>query len=344
MKERGTSLLVPLTKLENLLGHKLGMTFETIELRVDEAINRQLIAHNFRVMKISYADVDWENLVDKAASKLPPFSSGQSEKGFKDALVLEGFDQLARSLPRSPKSCRIALLTNDGTLQSAARERTSDLQNVNTISDLSELKTMLTSIAAHIEQSDIDSIIERVRTLFFEINNQDTLYYKWNVRQKIKSDYGDPVWKPPGASFRISSDRFFISTPTFLAKESQRLTFSSVITVKMEAEKYEVQPSAQADRAVVNQGLFSNLISDSRNISALPSPSSQKWKLTPPDTLGVGIPHHSEMSIFDSQVKRITKSGIHRFEVQWSIILNRKGSLTAPSMIAITHESSEWDG
>jgi hypothetical protein len=94
MLDRARKLLPNLEKLERLLGHKLGITAEVLEARVEEAIRKQVELHDLKEVLLKPADTDWNELVRRSVFRLIPFDPGEKEKGFRDAVLLETLTQL----------------------------------------------------------------------------------------------------------------------------------------------------------------------------------------------------------------------------------------------------------
>ncbi len=131
-------LLPSINKLERLLGHNLNITQHIIEQRVNEAVESQIEELNINILSLDTARVDWNNMMLSAAYRKPPFSQGEKEKGFRDALLAEAFVQLIADSPVTPKICRIALVTNDTLLSDAISEGTKGQSNVRILTSLEE--------------------------------------------------------------------------------------------------------------------------------------------------------------------------------------------------------------
>jgi hypothetical protein len=193
MLERAKKLLPNLLKLETLLGHALNINEQVLADRVRDAIARQVAAHGIRELAIDTAQVDWNRVIEAAVSRRPPFDPGEKEKGFRDALVLEAFTQLVAELPKSNSVARIILLSNDGLLQDAVRERFEGRANVSVVRELDELRTALNAVASQVTQDVIKAVVPRAQSLFFEKENKQTLYYKVDLWDKIWSDFSEVI-------------------------------------------------------------------------------------------------------------------------------------------------------
>jgi hypothetical protein len=65
--------------------------------------------HGLCELGIATKKVNWNEVINSAVLKLPPFEAGEKEKGFRDALILEAFSQLAEAAPKSSASARMIL-------------------------------------------------------------------------------------------------------------------------------------------------------------------------------------------------------------------------------------------
>jgi hypothetical protein len=318
MLERGKGLLIPLGKLEALLGHNLAMSADILSLRVDEAISRQIKAHNLEELALTTDQVDWPQIIDRAVTKRPPFSTG-SEKGFKDALILEAFLQLAGRSPKTPASCRIAFLTNDALLQEAARERTAHMPNVSVIGDIGGLKTLLNAIAAHLSQDAIQEIIPKASLLFWDFETKDGIYIKHDIYRKItSSEYFSVVDSKPDSYTTVRNANVNVFTPTFIEKQGQRVAFSSQVSIFTIAKK--ILPTQ------VGSGLL-NLLHSTPEFEKAGSTNNALTERLGNYTIGQSTK---------------TRKGSHTFSVAWEATLNQRGQLTNPTVRGISHQSSSW--
>ena len=149
MNQWGEELLPPLQRLERLLGHGLGITKEVIEQRINEAVESQLSNTGLTVLLLDVNRVDWNRLMLDAAYRLPPFQAGP-EKGFRDALVVESFTQLVEDSPKSPQSCRVALVTGDKLMTESVNTRIGSASNVRILPSLEELQSLISTLVAEV--------------------------------------------------------------------------------------------------------------------------------------------------------------------------------------------------
>lgn len=333
MLTRGKGLLIPLGKLEALLGHKLAMTEDVLELRVDEAIQRQMHSHGLQDLPLEASMVDWSALTQRAVTKRPPFSP-DTEKGFKDAVILETFCQLAGSLPRTAAHCRVVLLTSDKLLREAARERSASWPNVTVAGDLSELRTLLNAVAAHLPQAIVQELVEKASVLFFKEEDADRLWYKWSVGSEIHHRFGNVINTVPEPEFSLSSSQNFIGATAFSEKHGQRVTFTTSVYVESTVTKMINQPVDRQPAPGTKTGIWTEAFLS--KIAETPPPKTQlsgnalKWS----DFVANAV----------ATTQEVKKVGTHNFRVTWQITLNAKGQITNPSLLDIDYTHTDWDG
>jgi hypothetical protein len=348
MVERANRLLPQLEKVERLLGHNLGITEEVLAARVDDVIKRHIETHKLNEVGFHESSVDWQEMVRRSISRMPPFDEGENEKGFRDAIVLETFCQLASDLPKSLQVCRIILLSNDERLVEAARERMADRNNVTFANDLDAVKTILNALASAITQEAVNKLLPRADELFFKSEEKKTLYYSAEIGAKIRSQHSQELSQvPPGFSSVKTKATYISSPPTFLVKEGQKLTFSTRITFRMEATRYVQRPP------VINP-VFSGLPGGGGiSTGVLDSGALSRFMSTGISHPSTGISHPTSVAgvsnfvagptgISPPQYDEIKRDGEIIFEAIWEATLTSSGKLTRPKLIKIEHKATNW--
>ena len=117
---------------------------------------------------------------------MAPFSRGEKEKGFRDALVLESFCQLVQASPKTPAVCRMIILVQDELLARTIEQRLDGARNVKIFQSIAELEEFINSLASKVTEDFIKSIRGKVHNLFIEKGNDNNIYLKMNVREQIQ--------------------------------------------------------------------------------------------------------------------------------------------------------------
>ena len=110
MTEKAIRLLAPLEKVETLLGHRLNITEESLRRSVEEVIKKQVALHGLKEVNLDHSKVDWQRMIEKSVFRLVPFARGETEKGFRDAVLLETFCQIVDTLPKLLKFAALCSL------------------------------------------------------------------------------------------------------------------------------------------------------------------------------------------------------------------------------------------
>lgn len=344
MLERAKGLLPNLLKLERLLGHGLNINEQVLADRVRDAIAHQITAHGVTELTIDPTQVDWNELIDAAAFRRPPFDPGEKEKGFRDALILEAFTQLVAKLPKSNSTARIILLTNDGPLQDAARQRFENHANVSVARNLGELRTALNAVASQITQDVIAAVIPRAQNLFFQKEKKQSLYYKSDLWDKIWSEFSSIIRKGPEEGITASVEQIQIDDPTFLEKQNQRLCFSTNIVVEVEAVKIvprpSPSPSATVSAGTISPGVF-GITHPSSATSVTNLGLGGLAGISASNTLSSGL-SAAVLSLL-TNYSTIKRYGSHTFRVSWTATLTKTGNLINPKVGKIEYLSSSWE-
>jgi len=366
MLNRAYDLLPSIKNLEILLGHNLNITEQILQKRVQDTIDRQVEDLSIKIISVDSTKVNWYGIMHDAAYRRPPFSSGEKEKGFRDALIAETFIQLVLTSPKTPSSCRIALVTGDHLLADAVKSRTSDSSNVRIIPTVEELKSLINILTSEVTEAFVQSIKEQAKEYFFQPGEESALLYKEEVLVKINEKFRQELTSlPPGADERQKVPPTLIGAPSFVKKEGQRVFWASRITEQAKAYKY-----VSSDPTLVggNLGFGSSSVfppsspttsriidlSSNINYSSLPSGVSGVSGISGVSGVsglsGPSMPFNFVSTgpsiVFSSsgRTKTLVSSGEIVFEVIWSVaITTHRKNFTAPKIESINHIETKWE-
>src|ERR1700722_3005112 len=125
MANEAKKLVPSLNKAERLIGSPLGITIDVLTARVQQIIENQIEDHGIKVPDFDASTAKWDDVINRAAFRLPPFEAGDKEKGFRDAVILEVFCQLYKALGIS-KPNQLVLVSSDNLLREAVSLRLGD--------------------------------------------------------------------------------------------------------------------------------------------------------------------------------------------------------------------------
>jgi hypothetical protein len=124
-------------------------------------------------------------MMSYAAFRQPPFSAGENEKGFRDALIAEAAGQLIES----SSNCRIAIVTGDELLTKALLTRMTGTEHVDVLSSIEELKGLINTLVSNVDEGFIQKMKAAAASFFFEQGNQETYMYKQKIKETILRDF-----------------------------------------------------------------------------------------------------------------------------------------------------------
>ena len=345
MRRRAFDLLPNIEKLERLLGHNLNITPEILEARVDDAINRSLQEHNIEVLELAADNVEWKKLILDSSFRRPPFESGQSEKGFRDAIIVEVFLQLVEQSPTTPTICRLVLVSNDDLLFDAASARTDTNNNVKIVRSIEEVEGLINTLVSDVKESFIENIKEQSRFLFFVENNEDTLYYKEKIQSRIIHDFSNELFETPEAGQYRENGMWYVIPPNFFKKEGQRVYWLTSISVKAEIYRdlllNDPFPSAESSGGLGLTGVFSPSGTGSSSLGL----SSSQTPSTAVSTLRDITEHPTRKGLLSASryEKRKERNGRSFFEVLWSVQVSQNGRISKARIEKIEFIETVWD-
>jgi hypothetical protein len=323
MTNKGNELLLSVNKLEKLLGHNLNITEDIIIDRVGSAIENQLTKHSLNRIDLNIDNINWDRIITNSVNRIAPFENSQKEKGFRDALILEALEQLVINSPKTPKICRIAFICDDTLLNEAAKERLKDYTNIRFLSNLTSLKGLINVLVSEIEESIINQISQTASDMFFIPQDEKTIYYKENIRERIKELYSVELHAfPDKFSTKIELGTWYITPVNFIKKVKQRIWLSSQIEVDMTSYKTENRPIKKPSFMRIGQSSSIANVSIGNKYGLMQS--------TYPDEM-IDMP----VSIENMKGKSI-------YDVIWSVTYGTNKKIINPKIERIDFIENEW--
>ena len=341
MLAEASKFLEPVAKLERLLGHNLNITPDILDLRVRETIEKQIAEYDLTILPFDSSTVDWHRLISDAAFRRPPFQTGDKEKGFRDAIILESFLQLQTSAPTSATSCRLVLVTNDELLRTAAAERTDSAANVHILDSIDALKGLISTLGSAVDESFIADIVPKAERIFYIPNDEDTLYYKWGIHQTLTTTLNTAAVALPALADRYTVDKWSIARPRFLKKQGQRLSWVSRFSARIKATRDVRVTKWQQPSNIVLPSSGSTLVFGAQQPSAFSLPSTynlQPWVFSQPPEGGsyldpvINYPQESPVA-----------TGTATLDVTWTVSVTTRHALKSPQLDSCTFVDAVWD-
>lgn len=347
MQLASTKLFPVVGKLEKLLGTGLGITTEILHDRVHAAIEKQVTALGLNTLRLEPSRVDWSRLITDSVERRPPFQVGDTEKGFRDAILMETFVQFLESSPRNPSNCLVAMVTGDKCLTNAIEARVVS-PNLRLVQDLNDLQGLINVVVANVTEDYVNRIRPIAQAMFFEKDVASSLYYKLGLRNVLQAEFAEQLQsRPPSATIRRNGT-WFIGSPRFDRKQNRRVHWTT--TVRVEASAYRLEAdqiqighlgsdlfsTSNLKRFIFSEGprhgTSTTMAALGKGLTAL---GDQAIKLSPPSsTIVYNTPSHEE---------RLVCTGETVFEIAWSATLTTTHKLTRPTIDGQKCVATTWE-
>jgi hypothetical protein len=351
MQTEALKLRPAIKKIERLLDHNLALTDQLLVDHVRTRIEEKERQLGLQEIKLDHSLVDWPTLIHASAYRIPPFESGEKEKGFRDALVAESFLQLQAASPKTPSLCRVVLVTSDSLLSRAVKERIADSSNASVLANVEELKGLINTIVSNVGEDFIALIKPKAGKLFFvSSDNKETVFYKDKVRERLNDKFkAELEAKPQGISFRENGS-WHIHQPNFSRKESRRVFWTSRIEIDVELGVLKKEDDPTGTFFLSNP-----LLSSSPQLTVTPDKLPSYNEITnlydtniydkynlynpyAPSNLVTlqGLQSYGLQS-YGSEKRVISHKGRDIFEVRWSTEVTMSKELKKPTVEDIAH-------
>jgi len=289
-----------------------------------------------------------------------PFEK-KSERGFRDAIIVETFMQLVNDSPHEPRRCRIVLMTNDGLLGDAARTRVSDRDNVQVLPSADELRGLINTLMSTVPEEYVVQLQKKASKYFLDSDQEQRgLYYELNLTSKIQDECAKELAaKPPGAD-RRQSGQWFLTPPRFVKKERQRVYWASRVSIEAKAYKRTLpQPAANV---ITSESTGFSLNPDNPWITAHDA-MSPTWQASPmvvaPSSISPPRPRSSRAipswvtpaqvnfstfgDLIGAGTERLIAAGKTVIDVNWSFSVSVRGTFAKPRLESIDFVETVWE-
>lgn len=348
MQKRALDLLLPIAKVERLLGHKLAITEEILLDSVQKAVAQRKTELGLLDLHLDDTRVDWNRVLMDAVYRKPPFQDGEKEKGFRDCVIVECFLQLVADSPKTPDLCRVVLLTGDKLLSKAVQDRNVGSTNATVLSSIEELKGLINTLVSRVDETFLALLKPKAQNLFFVSDGQSTLFYKEQIREKLTEKFAAEMTAlPPGATNR-SNGTWRIHPPNFVKKDRRRIQWSSRISIEAEASRTTAQSAVSYFPATnlastLNEGWMSKPSMKIATYSDLIS-----YQNTGAASLASGMGNVQPAGYLSDMLVNVgnelkTHKGTDLYEILWSADVTTSRDLRRPSIDELRHLEPIWE-
>lgn len=317
--------------LEKLLGQSFEKKFDSITKRIDEVFDNVKNTNLLRIFELDNSKVNWHQIFKNSAYRLPPFKPGDTEKGFRDAVVLESYIQLLSESQTDPHPCRVVLATSDNLLARATRERIKGMKNSHPPSNIGEIRELINVLLTRVDENLTEKVREMARDYFFNSESNESLFFKMKLQNKIESEFRKELLELPEGAEKRSNDIWNVAPPEFQKKDGARWTWVNNVSLSHRAYRTIYTPFSQ----IPGQYITGSYIGAGAATPGTLFPS--EFTLGPTQIYHTGIVSAGSLeqnlltsgsivypvdSIFPKEV--LVAMGRTDFEINWSIEINKE--------------------
>lgn len=331
MQKFANELFPSIEKLEKLLGHNLGITSDILEKRIENCILEQTKKYKLQVLGLDLSNVDLSQIIHRSCYRLAPFSAGENEKGFRDAIIAEIFFQFVKVSPKSSLNCKIIFLTQDGDLKKHIEVEMKDKKNVIVLSKVDELIGLINTLASEVDEDTIKKYQELAEIFFFDSKNKTGFFYKEKIKEVVSQQYkSELLLCPTGGRFERKNLTWYVSRPQFVKKNRMCVNWSTRIEVTCEIFKEEIVQSSSLFQSDANFSMLNNLLPES-SINY-----NDVFKSNAP------MPGGGLLSALMPK-KTLVSKGKTLFEIRWSVNIGQNKKLTRAKIDEINYTDTVWE-
>ncbi|MFM0181778.1 PIN domain-containing protein [Paraburkholderia aspalathi] len=283
--------------MQKLFGQTWVENEDAIANAITKTVDEQLRSLSVETVECNVSLVDWTTLISAAALRLPPFSPGDSEKGFRDAIICETICQQIEQTPLGDEACIV--VSGDDLLRKTIGERLGLTTSVKIVSSLDELRNEINFLLSPIDAETAQDLALKAGEVF----GSSGLWT--NFRDQLFSDFASELRAAPGEVVDVRLGQSWLSLPVFIRKQGSRLEFASIFTCERTGRAWvrdvpQIGPSSFIDdvrrlASLAGSGAGSDLppssfIEDLRRLASLAGSGAgvdQDDKKEPPPLSGV---------------------------------------------------------
>ncbi len=302
--------LPTINKIERTFGIELKINSEFIHNHIAKLIDQQIEINRLSIVTLDNSKVIWNELIQDACFRRPPFEHGEKEKGFKDSLILECLMQLVKNSPASTSQCRFIFVTSDLLLIEATEKRVETHKNVTILNTLPDLENFINLLlTSEINEKVILTISAKVDSLFFTKDELSSVYYKLKITDLIYNGFSKQLKELPPGGEKIIQKTFWIGRSVFIKKVGQKVYWKTQITAESEVSKSIIILQTSTPKTYPNSYIIGG------------NPSLHSGSLTGLFGVGAGLNTMTPLSTFPTMptIKKdeIIQKGMSKFEINW---------------------------
>jgi hypothetical protein len=368
LKQEAITLRSQVAKFEKVIRHRFELTDAQIEEWLAVSVSEQVKECGLLICPMNPSLVDWLTLISSAVARTPPFDpKPEGEKGFRDALILEGLKQLVASAA-GEESIRFAFVTRDGLLAEATRA--AGLLRVDVFESIDEVRTLINVLlSTKVTEAIVAAWQAKAKEYFFNHETRKGVFSDLGVASRIKEDCrAELAALPADADYRENEWKWLVAPgPTFIRKVRERVWWASRVKIRSQAFSSAAESLIHTDFAEVDldlnvsdnwlpSGEASTMVPMSTSSIVLPagepfnliSPSSRSFISSP--LIGAGWPTvnyliqpSTSAGMFLPRRKLVAR-GLTTIVLSWSVEVDAQGDFSEPKIESVEAAGTEWDG
>ena len=201
--QQTTSALKLLSSINDSLSELTGITCAsythkcneaTIKSQIRAKLEKWLKSHSGNLITTPVSTIDWSAVVESAVWRKPPFTfdpkDQKNEKGFRDMVILE---TLAHTCLSVSAEKIVIFVCNDYLLRTTAESRLQASKKFLAFESLVDFDAYINLTQQQLTNAFVKSIQSHARTKFYAKNDQNCIYVKHDLCNKIQADYSSDL-------------------------------------------------------------------------------------------------------------------------------------------------------
>lgn len=204
---------------------------DRVKKEIETKFDAWVSGKNASILRTPINTIVWDEIVQRALWRRPPFSAGKAEKGFRDALILETIIHECAS-ERSRK--QIVFLCKDRLLKDSADTFLERDDRYVSFEYINEFKSYLDLKNEELESKFIRKITARANEKFFNLRDDNCLLFRVDFTDLVEKKYSryfeDPrlseksnfipgLLSPSVEWVPVTHGKFWVSYPQFVRKD-----------------------------------------------------------------------------------------------------------------------------
>jgi len=186
-----------LEKITRITGFKYYKSIDAskIKRQLNTKFNKWLRSLRGKLLPLPVDEIDWSAVVRKSIWREETFEAKNGnikyEKGFRDCLILETVVNFCNSCNNNSEftDMKTAFLVNDGVLRESAVSRLRSNPTFSVYDTIDNFRSYLDFTKEERSNEFIEYVINKANLRFFNLNDRNSIYYRYDVRGQLKTKF-----------------------------------------------------------------------------------------------------------------------------------------------------------